>query len=582
MNNTINTVETIETDVISNISSPNLDSISISNASILSLQYTLDNVSSFSNMTPLQTILNNTLNNTLDEPNIDLESKLINYTLDSMINETDLSGNMFNNNNNNNNIIENNIPSIKTNIDFATNIINAVYDVDAILTDASKSIEPVAPIITIDQSISVNKTNNTDIAISIPVANISKYNIIKKTNNIYNMDTMDNINNMDTMDIMDTMDNMDTVDNMDNIKTMDTVDNINNTKDESIIKSNISLAGVSSNINLNVLSDNAEKHQVSFSSADVNDIKTFSAFNASSANVANVANISNNSLTSNSDFSYTKNIKTHKTPNIQPLNINKNIRAGKTKNKKKITNLDEIDYLYNKLQDYIRNTIIDKSNYIILIVKAMEIIENYNIVNNTKKEIVIKALNRIVLIDLNLDDFCQRLFLSSINNIIELIINNTNSKGTTNDKKNFNNKNDKFDDIILANCGQIIYSIIDKLTTIVLKKQYTADKLFTNIATLTDILMILVDKYNYLTGTEKKMIVLQAIDTFINKKLEFIIELSNDTKNDLIDALDSVPLIVDLFIAIQKGKYKINKQQTLIVNKNSWCKSLFKSKEFHE
>ena len=130
------------------------------------------------------------------------------------------------------------------------------------------------------------------------------------------------------------------------------------------------------------------------------------------------------------------------------------------------------------------------------------------------------------------------------------------------------------DDITRANCGQIIYSIVDKLTTIILKKQYNADKLFTNIATITDILMILVDKYNYITGTEKKMIVLQAIDKFIYDKLEYIIELSPEKKQDLVNALDSIPLTIDLFIALQKGKYKINKKQNMVVKKTSWIKSL--------
>ena len=209
----------------------------------------------------------------------------------------------------------------------------------------------------------------------------------------------------------------------------------------------------------------------------------------------------------------------------------------------------------------------------------MEIIENYDELEGIKKkDIVIKAINRLIMIDLDLSDFDQRLFLSSMSNVIELVISCTNTKHCNNEKKKFNNKTENIDDIVLANCGQIIYSIIDKIATIVLKKQYTADKIFTNIATFTEILMILVDKYNYLTGSEKKMLVLQSIDKFIKNNLEYVIELSKSKKDDLIKALDAVPMIIDLFITVQKGKYKINKKQTMIVSKQCWYKSLCGSK----
>jgi hypothetical protein len=312
------------------------------------------------------------------------------------------------------------------------------------------------------------------------------------------------------------------------------------------------------------------KHQVSFSSSDLNEIKSFSNFTNPQVN---------NSLTTGSDFSYTKNIKSHNIPHIQPLSIGKNVRINKPKSKKKILDLDEVDYLYNKLQDYIRNMNIDRYNYIIVIIKAMEIIENYDSTNNiNKKDVVMKALNRIVMIDLNLDDFDQRLFLCSMSNVIELIISNTNTKPNNNDRKSFATKNDKLDDIILANSGQIIYSIIDKLTTIILKKQYTSDKLFSNFATITDILMILADKYGYLTGFEKKNMVMQAMDKLVNCKLELIIDTNKEQKNDLVKALGSIAMIIDLLIAVQKGKYKINTKQIIIVNKSRWFKSLCGSK----
>ena len=116
------------------------------------------------------------------------------------------------------------------------------------------------------------------------------------------------------------------------------------------------------------------------------------------------------------------------------------------------------------------------------------------------------------------------------------------------------------DDIILAKPGQIIHSLIDKLTTIIIKKKYCIEKILVNMGTITNILMILVDKYNYLSGIEKKIIVIESINTFIKERLEYIIDLNENNKKELIMVLDSIPLSIDLFITLQKGKYEINKK----------------------
>ena len=246
----------------------------------------------------------------------------------------------------------------------------------------------------------------------------------------------------------------------------------------------------------------------------------------------------------------------------------KNIRLSKHKNKQ--PEIDEVDYLYNKLQDFIRNINIDRSNYVIIIVKAIEIIENYNGVNNIddKKNIVIKAFNRLTLIDLNLCENDQTLFLTSVNNIIEIIITCSKNKSNKhNNKKHFLKDNENINDIYLANLGQIIFSIIDKIITIIIKKQYNADKLFVNIGTITNIIMTFVDKYLYLTGSEKKIIVLQVINKLFKDKIQYIIEISEDKKENLIMAIDKVPMLIDILIAVQKGKYKINRKQILETKK---------------
>ena len=465
----------------------------------------------------------------------------------------------------------------------------------------------------------INKTNileldsisvtsiNSNLSNDLMLKNISD-NILHKLNN--NKTVIDNNINIDNYN-----------DNDNDNKPEDKI--IDNTKDknESIVNylNNTIIEFEEQNIcHFEKKKDNTNANaNVTFTSNDLNDIKSYNINNNNNNNPISISsnnNIDNNndndndnlsSIHSESDINYINAAK--KQLPIEITKINKHIRVSenkknknKNKNKNKINSneLDEIDYLYNKLQDYIRYMKIDRSNYIIVITKSMEIIENYHTTIEIDKKItVIKALTRIITIDLSLSKFDKKLFLLSINNIIEIIIicSKINKKKiikdesinyeniTLNTKHNnikhdyINNENFRNDiinnnELVFASSGQIIHSLIDKLTTIIIKKQYNADKLFVNICTITDILMILVNKNIYLTNIEKKNIIIQTFTKFINEKLEYIIDLDKAKKNELIFALDSVPVIIDLLISVQNGKFIINKK----IN-NTKHKSFFKT-----
>ena len=91
--------------------------------------------------------------------------------------------------------------------------------------------------------------------------------------------------------------------------------------------------------------------------------------------------------------------------------------------------------------------------------------------------------------------------------------------------------------------------------------------------------MILVDKYTYLYGIEKKLIVTQVLDIFIKERLQSILDISETKKEEFILLLDTVPLTIDLIITLQKGKYKINMKNEVYntnnINKvktsSFWC-----------
>lgn len=269
-----------------------------------------------------------------------------------------------------------------------------------------------------------------------------------------------------------------------------------------------------------------------------------------------------------SEISYINKIKT----NIPISNKSfKHIQQIKPHKKTKNFELDQIDNVYNKLQDYIRNIKIDRTNYILLIVKCVEIIENLNnIASNDRKQLAVKSINRIITVDLNLSPFDNNYIIENIENSIELII--TASKYKLKNSQLQKNLDDN-DNIIYANAGQIIPSILDKIITIILKKRYTIEKIFTNLGTLVYILILFCEQYPFLNGVEKKNIVIQTMEQLIYIRIEYILKINNDKKTELIQALDSISYITDTLIALQKGKYKVNRKH-IMPNKKSFINFL--------
>jgi len=300
--------------------------------------------------------------------------------------------------------------------------------------------------------------------------------------------------------------------------------------------------------------ENISENKVRFNDINFNEFKSIDRFPQS-------LNLSSINSETESEFSYTQNIKSP-VNNYENKPI-KHIRS--TKSQKKFDGIDEVDYIYNKLQDFIRYMNINRTNYGIVICKSIEIIENYKDMktNNNKKDIVTRALNRLISIDLELCEYDKKLFINTISNIIDLFVNCT--KINTLTDKNENHKN--IDEIILAKPGQIVHSLIDKLTTIVVKKHYCIEKLLVNIVTLTNIVMILVDKYVYLSGVEKKIIVIQTMNNFIKERLKFIMDIDESKIDELTLSLDSIPLSIDLIISLKKGKYKINTKDEVYTHK---------------
>jgi hypothetical protein len=467
----------------------------------------------------------NTFSNIINNENINKSIKMLN---DTVINFE----NIIDSNNSIENIVDNRIDTIE---DLENNTIENITN-NSIENITNNSIENITnnSIENITNNSIENIVENTIENISNSIENITNNSIENITNNsIENIvdnriDTIENITN-------NTIENI--VDNR-----IDTIENITNNSIEKIVDNRIDTI------------ENIPENKVRFNDINFNQFKTIDRFSKS-------LNLSSINSETESEFSYTQNIKSPvNNYDHKPI---KHIRA--TKSQKKFDGIDEVDYIYNKLQDFIRYMNINRTNYGIVICKSIEIIENYKDMktNNNKKDIVTRALNRLISIDLELCEYDKKLFINTINNIIDLFVNCT--KINTLTDKNENHKN--IDEIILAKSGQIVHSLIDKLTTIVVKKHYCIEKLLVNIVTLTNIVMILVDKYVYLSGVEKKIIVIQTMNNFIKERLKFIMDIDESKIDELTLSLDSIPLSIDLIISLKKGKYKINTKDEVYTHK---------------
>ena len=565
---------------------------------------------------PINSVIDNTIDTTIDNSMSSIKND-INTAINNIIESSNVSnvGNIIENVDNliklDNTVIsddtDNSNNSMKCNInsDSSDNMNNLSVNSSFINTISNNTIS--------NNTISNNTISNINNAINNykGIENIagSIYgNIpdnelcIDKKDNILNNFNLDNfINKSVDFNVNDTINNTIKETNLDNLYNLDNeykitegdknpgvdkqfgVDNISHlTSTISLMKSGLKIPDIK--IENDAESEKSEKsYNVSFSPADINNLRL-------NKDVLPALGNGNNSLTSGtsgSEFSFTKAIKSTKAPRLLQNATNKIIRTQKMKIKKKIPDLDEVDYLHNKLQNFIRNVNINISNYSILIVKAMEIVENAN--NSTcddikdirdnflkdKKSVVEKAIQRLLLIDLDITDLERKVILATMNNIIDLFIVCTRIRLNNNDKYNFQ---DNLNESLYANNGQIIHSLVDKLTTIVLKRQYTAERIFVNIATLTELLINHLELYKYLTGYEKKIIVIQTMDLFIKRRLEYVLEIHPELLSDITKSLDAVPGFIDIMIALQKGKYKINSK--LIPIKHNIKQNIKKKKNF--
>jgi len=183
-----------------------------------------------------------------------------------------------------------------------------------------------------------------------------------------------------------------------------------------------------------------------------------------------------------------------------------------------------------------------------LVQKVFETVRGTKLVEKTideKRQLILDVCNKFLEQDFVMsteDKICGRM---TINSIIDTIM-NTNLKKTLYTKKN------KIKDNVSP--GIIIDSIVDKIETIIVNKQYSIDDVISNISSIVGMVVAFVEKYNNLDGIEKKNIVVQALTRFLKDRLPKIVDITSEMKIILDITITTLPTIIDTIVAISRGK----------------------------
>ena len=230
----------------------------------------------------------------------------------------------------------------------------------------------------------------------------------------------------------------------------------------------------------------------------------------------------------------------------------------------------EDDYNYHAVEIYVtlkeiyKDIVIDKKNFFLVVIKAIEMIETVKgLTGLEKKTIVVDALKEIIK-NLDIDDELEKELLNkSIDSIIETIID------ASRNKFKYNNKKTK--KVEKKTVSVIVNELVNKLVNMIDDGSIEPIQIIANTASIVGTLINVVDNYPYLTKIEKKEVIIQAILKFVKENLPNLIVLSPDEKTMLDIAIYIVPQIVDGIFAINDKEFFINIKNNNIIKKYICC-----------
>lgn len=198
-----------------------------------------------------------------------------------------------------------------------------------------------------------------------------------------------------------------------------------------------------------------------------------------------------------------------------------------------------------------------------LVVYVMEMVEKSSITGEEKLRVTIKVLNRSIDKQKNLSIEEKNNIKKLIPSTIEAIINV--SKG----KHNFNKKPKKSKSKISS--VKITEDLYNRLKNIIKEKKYNAPTLAKNLYIILPQIMIMVNEYPTLTGTDKKEIVLAVFDKLIDDIDNIFPNVTEENKILIKTSIRYLSPMIEQIINVVKDRVDINKIGNSIIDRLGKC-----------
>ena len=237
--------------------------------------------------------------------------------------------------------------------------------------------------------------------------------------------------------------------------------------------------------------------------------------------------------------------------------VSNTINVKSFKNNDVTKNLEVSDKIYHLVKDNIRGFDFDNTNVVILVTKVMTITGKVSTLTGMeKKNLVLSICERILDEDTTIDKEEQKFIHLTLHSLVDLMVDVSKGKLKLNNK--LSNKKKAF--VPRLPPGQIIDSVIDKLKTIIKNRKYSCQEIIVNLSIITGMVMTIIEQYPYLSGIEKKNIVIQVLKRLIKKELPNIVNVSDENQVMINLSLETLPNIIDTLIGVSSGKVKVNEQ----------------------
>jgi len=262
------------------------------------------------------------------------------------------------------------------------------------------------------------------------------------------------------------------------------------------------------------------------------------------------------SIISNSINHFENNLNTfsHTEEMIKPI-VDKTIKTYRE-------DLDDGNSVFHNIKDSFRGMDLDLSNIMLYAARTMEMVEVFNSGSGfDKKELVVSTIMKLVDDNPNILEEDKEFIEFMLDGLVETILKTSKKEiklTTKNNKGKTKGKQKKVEGKLKLSFGQIVDSLVDKCITIIKTNKYKAENIIINIPIMAGMVMSIVETYDYLSGTEKKNVVIKVIQKLIADKIPNLVDLNDSHTRKLQLVSQIIPSVIDILVEIANGKYKIN------------------------